>query len=74
MTRRKIAYWVTPPEQDAEFAACREEVLETYAKAYDPQHPVVCLDAQPVQLLKETRAPSGAGPAGGQISTSEGIT
>ena len=30
MTKRKIEYWVIPPEQDAEFVACMEEVLETY--------------------------------------------
>jgi hypothetical protein len=35
MTKRKIEYWVIPPEQDAEFVACMEEVLETYAEAYD---------------------------------------
>jgi hypothetical protein len=29
MTKRKIEYWVIPPEQDAEFVACMEEVLET---------------------------------------------
>ena len=40
MTKRKIEYWVIPPEQDAEFVACMEEVLETYAEAYDPKHPV----------------------------------
>ena len=50
-----IEYWVIPPEQDAEFVACMEDVLETYAMAYDPQHPVLCMDEQPVQLLKETR-------------------
>ena len=55
MTKRKIEYWVIPPEQDAEFVACMEEVLETYAKAYDPENPVLCMDEQPVQLLKETR-------------------
>ena len=44
MTKRKIEYWVIPPAQDAEFVACMEEVLETYAKAYDPQHPVLCMD------------------------------
>ena len=60
MTKRKIEYWVIPPEQDAEFVACMEEVLETYAKAYDPQHPVLCMDEQPVQLLKETRVPIAA--------------
>src|SRR6476659_2032934 len=60
MTKRKIEYWVIPPEQDAEFVACMEEVLETYEKAYDPQHPVLCMDEQPVQLLKETRVPMAA--------------
>jgi hypothetical protein len=34
-----------------------EEVLETYEKPYDPRCPVVCMDEQPVQLLKETRTP-----------------
>ncbi len=52
MTKRKIEYWVIPPEQDAEFVACMEEVLETYAEAYDPRYPVLCMDEQPVQLLK----------------------
>ncbi len=45
-----------PPEEDAEFVACREEVLETYERLYDPQHPVICRDEQPVQLIRETRA------------------
>jgi DDE superfamily endonuclease len=57
MTKRKIEYWVIPSEQDAEFVACMEEVLETYSEAYDPEHPVLCMDEQPVQLLKETREP-----------------
>jgi len=57
MTKRKIEYWVIPPEQDAEFVACMEEVLETYAEAYDPRQPVLCMDEQPVQLLKETKVP-----------------
>jgi DDE superfamily endonuclease len=57
MTKRKIEYWVIPPKQDGEFVACMEEVLETYEKAYDPQQPVLCMDEQPVQLLKETRVP-----------------
>jgi hypothetical protein len=60
MTKRKIEYWVIPPEQDAEFVACMEEVLATYAAAYDPKHPVLCMDEQPVQLLKETRVPIAA--------------
>ena len=55
MTKRKIEYWVIPPEADAEFAAHMENVLEIYAQPYDPQHPVVCMDEQPVQLIGETR-------------------
>jgi len=57
MTRRKIQYWVIPPEQDAEFVANMEDVLETYAKPYDAAYPVVCMDEQPVQLTNETREP-----------------
>src|SRR5439155_20032200 len=57
MTNRKIEYWVIPPQADAEFVASMENVLETYAKPYDPKLPVVCMDEQPVQLLKETRTP-----------------
>jgi hypothetical protein len=57
MTNRKIEYWVIPPAADAEFAACMEDVLETYAQPYDPARPVLCMDEQPVQLLKETRTP-----------------
>jgi DDE superfamily endonuclease len=60
MTRRKIEYWVIPPDQDAEFVACMEDVLETYEKAYDPRQPVLCMDEQPVQLLKETKVPIAA--------------
>jgi hypothetical protein len=57
MTNRKIEYWVIPPEADAEFVADMEDVLEIYEKPYDPDCPVLCMDEQPVQLLKETRAP-----------------
>ena len=32
MTNRKVEYWVIPPQADAEFAARREEVLDTYEK------------------------------------------
>ena len=60
MTNRKIEYWVIPPEADAEFAAHMEEVLETYEKPSDPTHPVLCMDEQPVQLVKETRKPIAA--------------
>lgn len=57
MTNRKIEYWVIPPDSDAEFVANMEDVLETYEKPYDPACPVLCMDEQPVQLLKEVRVP-----------------
>ena len=60
MTRRKIEYWVIPPQADAEFVAHMEQVLDTYAQPYDPAYPVVCMDEQPVQLVKETRPPIAA--------------
>jgi hypothetical protein len=60
MTKRQIAYWVMPPDQDAECVACMEDVLDTYEKAYDPQHPVLCRDEQPVQWLQETQVPIAA--------------
>lgn len=43
-----------PPEQNAGFVANMENVLETYALPY-AGYPVICMDEQPVQLLKETR-------------------
>ena len=57
MTNRKIEYWVIPPNTDAEFVAHMEQVLDTYAKPYNPNCPVICMDEQPVQLHKETRTP-----------------
>ena len=60
MTRRKIEYWVIPPEADAEFVAHMEQVLDLYQRPYDPDCPVVCMDEQPVQLVKETRPPVAA--------------
>jgi hypothetical protein len=57
MTNRKIEYWVIPPKADGEFVAHMEQVLETYEKPYNSACPVLCMDEQPVQLLKETRTP-----------------
>jgi DDE superfamily endonuclease len=48
---------VIPPEADAEFAASMEEVLDVYARPYNRRRPVLCMDEQPIQLLKETRTP-----------------
>lgn len=60
MTKRKIQYWVIPPDANAEFVACMEDVLDIYALPYDPAFPVICMDEQPVQLTKETRQPIAA--------------
>jgi hypothetical protein len=59
MTKRKLQYWVIPPKANAELAASMEEVLENYAR-HMTRFPVVCMDEQPVQLLKETRVPIAA--------------
>ena len=46
-----------PPKQDGEFVAAMEDVLEVYKRPYDSKRPVVCMDEQPMQLIKETRIP-----------------
>jgi hypothetical protein len=56
---RKIEYWVIPPKADAEFVAHIEEA-GNLRKPYDPNGPVLCMDEQPVQLVKETRSDRGA--------------
>ena len=60
MNNRKMQYWVIPPEADAEFVAHMEDVLETYAKPYNPLVPVLCMDEQPVQLVKDVKVPIAA--------------
>ena len=57
MTNRKLEYWVIPPTHDGEFVADMEAVLDVYAKPYNPECPVICMDEQPVQLQRETRTP-----------------
>ena len=49
--------WVIPPAQSGEFVAHMEDVLEVYHQPYDPQVPLVCMDEQPGQLIKEIRTP-----------------
>jgi len=48
---------VIPPEQNGDFVARMEQVLEIYKRPYDPQRPVVCMDESPRQLIRETRTP-----------------
>jgi hypothetical protein len=54
--------YVIPPEHNAEFVAHMEDVLEIYQLPYDPTRPIICMDEQPVQLVKETRVPLPAKP------------
>ena len=49
--------WCIPPEQSAEFVARMEDVLAVYARNYNTQYPVVCMDEKPFQLLDERYAP-----------------
>ena len=50
-------YWCIPPEEDAEFVAAMEDVLNVYAQPYNPKRPLWCMDEKPYQLLGEARAP-----------------
>jgi transposase len=45
------------PAVDAEFVARMEDVLDLYASAPDPLHPVVSFDESPTQLIGEVRVP-----------------
>ena len=49
--------WCIPPKQNAEFVARMEDVLEVYARPYDEEYPVVCMDEKPFQLLDERYEP-----------------
>jgi len=49
--------WCIPPEQNAEFVAKMEDVLDVYALPHDENCPVICLDEKPYQLLDERRKP-----------------
>jgi len=48
---------VIPPKQNAEFVAAMEDVLEVYQRPYDARRPVVCLDEQSKQLVKQVNEP-----------------
>ena len=49
--------WCIPPEQNADFVAHMEDVLEVYSRPYNENKPVVCMDEQPFQLLDEYLEP-----------------
>jgi hypothetical protein len=50
------------PEISREFINRMEELLELYARPFDPEEPVVCLDERPVQLLAAERPGRRASP------------
>lgn len=50
------------PHVDAEYVARMEDVLDLYAEAPDPRHPVICFDESPTQLIGEVREPIPAEP------------
>jgi len=49
--------WVVP-EINGEFIERMEDVLRVYARPYDPEQPVVCLDERPVVLRDSARPDS----------------
>src|ERR1700681_4242433 len=53
--------WVVA-DLDDDYIAKMEDVLEVYARPYDPEHPLVCLDEKPVTLHADVRPPSPAQP------------
>lgn len=51
-----------PPDQNSDFIAHMEMVLDVYRQPYNPEFPVVCMDESPRQLIKETKQPISAYP------------
>ena len=50
-------YWCIPPEEDADFVAHMEDILDLYQQPYDPEYPLYCMDEKPYQILGESREP-----------------
>ena len=51
-----------PPEQNGNFVANMEMVLDVYKRPLDQKFPVVCMDESPKQLIGETKTPISASP------------
>ena len=49
--------WVLPPKANAGFVAAMEDVLDVYARPYDPRRPQVCIDEGGKQLIGDVRPP-----------------
>jgi len=54
--------WCLQESPSAEFVCAMEDVLDVYARPYDAQRPVLCMDETSKQMIQETRAPVPAAP------------
>ena len=52
-----MKHWVIPPDQNADFVANMENVLDVYKRPYSALNPVVCMDESPKQLIGEIKKP-----------------
>jgi DDE superfamily endonuclease len=66
-------YWKIPPDQNANFVAAMEDVLEVYSRPYDPKFPVVCMDESSIQLIGEVQDPIPAAPGHPELMDDEYI-
>jgi hypothetical protein len=57
-----VKTWCVPPDADGDYVWRMEDVLLTYALAYQPQYPVVCFDEASKQLFGEVNTPQGCKP------------
>lgn len=64
-------YWKIPPEANAAFVACMEDVLELYHAPYDANFPFVCMDESCKQLVGEVHAPMPCAPGRVRIEDHE---
>jgi hypothetical protein len=64
-------YWKIPPDKNASFVAAMEDVLEVYARPYDPDFPVVCMDESSIQLIGEVQDPIPAAPGHPELMDDE---
>lgn len=55
--------WCIPPTEDSHFVANMEDVLAVYARPYDKEKPVICIDESSKQILSEKQPPLQAYPA-----------
>ena len=55
-----------PPEENGDFVANMENVLEVYKRPFNEKFPVVCMDESPKQLIGEIKTPIETSP--GQVA------